>query len=288
MCPDFKILGMDLYSILLVVGVIAAMAIMRILADHRGYTAQWQNFVLCLTIAAVILGYGASVVVQGLYNIREIGHFELTNDTGATFYGGLVGGAGTFLLGYFLVGHFLFRDGYHLRRFRSLLSLACCSITGAHGFGRLGCLCAGCCYGAKTDAWYGITMKYLGYKVIPTQLFEAIFLFLLCGLLLFMFYKRMAHGMPVYMMSYAVWRFLIEYLRDDYRGTTVVSFLTPSQFVAVVMFIGGAALLVWEIVCEKKIPAVELDDRDREAIAAARAEAHDAEKAQDEPEGDDA
>ena len=272
MCPDFKILGMDLYSILITVGVIAAMAILRILSDKRGFSARWQNFALFLTVAAVILGYGASVVFQGLYNIAKIGHFELTNSTGSTFYGGLIGGAAVFLLGYFVVGHFLFPDGYHLRRFRSLLSIAACCITGAHGFGRLGCLCAGCCYGAPTDAWFGITMQHLGHKVIPTQLFEAVFLFILCALLIFLFLKRNPYGMPVYMMSYAVWRFLIEYLRDDYRGTTLVSFLTPSQLIAVVMFIGGIGVLVWEIMAEKKDPAADADDRDAVKPAAPAAE----------------
>lgn len=284
MCPDFEILGMDLYSILLVVGVIAAMAILRILSDKRGFTARWQNFCLCLTVAAVILGYGASVVFQGLYNIAEIGHFELTNSTGATFYGGLIGGAATFLIGYFAVGHFLFRDGYHLRRFRSLLSIAACSITGAHAFGRLGCLTAGCCYGARTDAWYGITMQHLGYKVIPTQLFESVFLFILCALLIVLFLRRFPYGMPVYMMSYAVWRFLIEYLRDDYRGTTLVSFLTPSQLIAVIMFVGGIGVLIWELLAEKKAPQADVDDRDAEEVRAAR-EASDADvPAADDPE----
>jgi prolipoprotein diacylglyceryltransferase len=44
------------------------------------------------------------------------------------------------------------------------------------------------------------------------------------------------------MGAYGAWRFLIEYARDDYRGTTVVEFLTPSQFIALVMIVGAVVL----------------------------------------------
>lgn len=34
--------------------------------------------------------------------------------------------------------------------------------------------------------------------------------------------------MPIYLASYGIWRFFIEFLRDDYRGSFLGS-LTPSQ-----------------------------------------------------------
>ena len=46
------------------------------------------------------------------------------------------------------------------------------------------------------------------------------------------------------MIAYAVWRFLLEYIRNDYRGETVVSFLTPSQLIAAFMVIGGIVLII--------------------------------------------
>ena len=238
--------GMDLYSILITVGIIACMVIIRVLSDRRGFTARWQNFLLFTTVIAVILGYGAAVLMQGLYNIARIGHFELTNSTGSTFYGGLLGGAAVFLAIYFGVGHFLFRDGYHKTHLHDLLDIAACCITAAHGFGRLGCLMAGCCYGAATDAWYGIYMVNLGHKVIPVQLYEAIFLFALSALLIYRFLKGKRYGMPIYMLTYGVWRFLIEYLRDDERGQTIVSFLTPSQLISVVLILGSAVVFALE------------------------------------------
>ena len=52
-------------------------------------------------------------------------------------------------------------------------------------------------------------------------------------------------------MAYGVWRFFIEYLRDDYRGTTLVSALTPSQLTAVIMVASGAALMALMIFLKK-------------------------------------
>ncbi len=255
--------GMDLYSLLIGIGVVMCMAFVRIQGDAKGLSARLQNLVLVNTLAAVVLGYGAAVLLQAFYNYMAKGTFEIVNSTGSTFYGGLIGGTGMFILVYFAAGHFLFPDREHVRQFRTVSDLAAACITVAHGFGRLGCLMAGCCYGAKCDAWYGIEMVALGYKVIPVQLFEAIFLFLLSGVFLFLFKRGRRYLMPSYMMVYAVWRFIAETMRDDYRGATVVDFLTPSQLISVLLLIGGLVLLGIE---------VYVDRRRRTSAAAAEAE----------------
>ena len=239
--------GMDLYSILISVGVIICMVFIRLQADWKGLHAKLQNLVLFNTIAAVVLGYGFAVLFQAFYNYLAKGVFELAKNTGATFYGGLIGGTAMFIVIYFAAGHFLFRDGYHIRHFRTVSDLAPAAITVAHGFGRLGCLMVGCCYGAKCDAWYGIEMAHLGYKVVPVQLFEALFLFALSAVLLILFKKGKAYQMPIYMMVYACWRFVAEGMRNDYRGATVVDFLTPSQLISVLLLTGGVILLAIEL-----------------------------------------
>ena len=247
MYPYELFLGLDLYSILMTVGVIVCMVFIRLMADRRGLRARFQNLLLFFTVAAVVLGYGAAVLTQGLYNIAALGRFEITQSTGATFYGGLIGGTAVFIIGYFIVGRFLFRDGYHVRNFRLISDIAPACITVAHGFGRLGCLMAGCCHGAPTDAWYGVETIYPGYRVVPIQLFEALFLFALCGALLLMMKKGVRHQMPTYMLVYGAWRFFVEYLRADDRGETIVSFLSPSQLFSVLLMLGGVALLLIEL-----------------------------------------
>lgn len=252
MYPYEIIFGMDLYSILIAVGVILCMVFIRLQADWRGLRAKLQNLFLINTIAAVVLGYGAAVLLQAFYNFMAKGSFEITNSTGSTFYGGLIGGTAMFILIYFVAGHFLFRDKYHCEHLRTASDIAPACITVAHGFGRLGCLMAGCCYGARCDAWYGVEMVRLGYKVVPVQLFEALYLFALSAIFLVLFKKGKKYLMPAYMMAYAVWRFIAETMRDDYRGETVVDFLTPSQLISVLLLAGGLVLLGIELFADSR------------------------------------
>ncbi len=247
--------GMDLYSILIVVGVVLCMIFIRIQGDKRRLRAELQNLILMNTVAAVVLGYGSAVLFQAFYNFMAKGVFEIVNSTGSTFYGGLIGGTAMFIIIYFAVGRFLFKDGYHIRQFRTVSDLAPAAITVAHGFGRLGCLMAGCCYGQKCDAWYGIKMVHLGYKVVPVQLFEAIFLLALSGILLWLFLKGKRYLLPAYMIAYALWRFPAELMRNDYRGATVVDFLTPSQLISVLLLLGGIALLLIEMRIDRRAAA---------------------------------
>ena len=271
MYPHALFLGLDLYSIFIMVGILAAMMMIRILSDHKGLKAKLQNFVLLNTVIAVIGGYAMAVVTQALYNIALVGKFELTNSTGSTFYGGLVGGVVLFVVVYFTLGNMMFPDKYHVKNFRTVSDIAACCITIGHCFGRLGCLMAGCCHGARTDAWYGVRMEHLGYKVVPVQLFEAWFLFLLTMVLAWLFIKKkIRFQMPIYLLSYGVWRFFIEYLRGDERGQTIVSFLSPSQLTSIGLLLAGILLLVLEIRADRKRgsdPGDETDETENEEEA---------------------
>ncbi len=273
MYPHKIFLGLDLYSIFMLVGVIACMVCIRVLSDRRKMRAAWQNLVLFNAVLAVILGYGSAVLFQAFYNFMESGTFEVVNSTGATFYGGLIGGTALFILIYFGVGHFLFRDGYHKGHFRTVSDMAAPCIAIAHGFGRLGCLMAGCCYGAKTDAWFGIPMDITGdgthelVRVIPVQLYEAVFLLALGVFVLLMFWEGKKYELPIYMGAYAVWRFIAENLRADHRGETVVDFLTPSQLISVLLVVGAVVLFAieWRIDHRPASDGTDGDGEDSEA-----------------------
>ncbi len=252
MYPYELFLGIDLYSLAITAGVVVCLLLLRLQGDMRGLRAKLQNDILALVPTSVVLGYGAAVLIQGLYNMIESGHYELSTSTGATFFGGLLGGTITFISLYFGIGHFRYPDGYHKAHFRDVLDMAPAAITVAHGLGRIGCLMAGCCHGAKTDAWYGIYMVGAGGRVVPVQLYEALFLFALCGGLLLMMKKGIRHQMPTYMLVYGLWRFLVEYLRADDRGQTIVSFLSPSQLFALLLMLGGVALLLAEVYLDRR------------------------------------
>ena len=136
-----------------------------------------------------------------------------------------------------------------------LLRFAPISITIAHAFGRLGCFSAGCCGGIETEAWYGIQFPGEAHKEIPTQLFEAMFLFLISVVMIILYFKfHFKYNMGVYLIGYGVWRFLIEFIRGDVveRGKFVPG-LTPSQFWAILMVIGGIAFFFIYRYFDKKI-----------------------------------
>ena len=247
MYPNEIIWGIDLYVVMLCVAAISAMLVYRILADKLYLSADLQNLCLFGAVAAILSGYGSAVLFQAIYNIPKNGGLVLNASTGATFYGGLIGGAAVFLAVYFIVGYFLFKESReHIKYFWSIAGIGAACIAVAHGFGRIGCLMAGCCHGKVTDAWYGVYMKGIGQKVVPIQLFEAIVLFALFGLFLVRALKGKHYNLSLYMTVYGIWRFLIEYVRDDYRGYTFVSFLTPSQLTAIIMILGAVIVFAVE------------------------------------------
>lgn len=258
MYPD-KILGiLTLYDILISLGIVLGIVVFGYLADKRRVSGKLQKFTLLCALAAIAVGLGSSVLFQAVYNIESMGGFTVK---GSTFYGGLIGGFTVFLILYFVIGHFLYRKTdepkYHAKSFFTVISCAAPSIALAHGFGRFGCLTAGCCHGAVTDAWYGIMMHGgEGYaKYVPTQLFEALFLFALFALLFFNVKLKGRFNLSLYMGLYGVWRFVLEFVRNDYRGSIGLN-ITPSQLISLIMILGAILVLVAEILISKRIGKV--------------------------------
>jgi phosphatidylglycerol:prolipoprotein diacylglycerol transferase len=244
MFPDVRILGMSLYEVCFCIGVISALAVFRIVAEKKKASAKIQNFILINGVISIIAGYASAVLFQAIYNYFDTGIFEINMSTGATFLGGLIGGVSVFLIIYFVVGRFYFKEKEHIYFTPWLLSLAGPAIAAAHAFGRLGCFFVGCCYGIEVKGFWGAYMN--GKEVLPVQLFESIYLFILATVLLVLQLKKpdFRFGLPIYMTCYGIWRFFIEYLRGDDRGQFIVKFLTPSQFQSVIMVTGGIIMLI--------------------------------------------
>lgn len=244
MFPAANFLGLDLYWWMIVVGVLAAMIAFRLYHEDAGISVKVFNFSLFVAVFGKVLGYLAAVLFQSWYSFLETGEFKW--GVGATFYGGLIGAVIVFLAIYFGVGHFIFKDKLHIREFNKMLSLIMPCIVIAHAFGRIGCLFDGCCYGAVTDSWIGIKMYAGGVwdKRIPIQLFESIFLFALFLVLIYLLVKKKCeYTTSIYLIAYGIWRFSIEYARADERGSSGISFLTPSQLTAIIMVLVGIGLI---------------------------------------------
>ena len=48
--------------------------------------------------------------------------------------------------------------------------------------------------------------------------------------------------MPIYLISYGVFRFLIEFIRGDERGGTILS-MSPAQFISIAVVMIGIILI---------------------------------------------
>lgn len=263
MYPELTLFGLkiDMYTLFLCVGIISALLTFRLFSDYKKMYWKLQNFSIIVAVVSIVGGYGSAVLFQAFYDFLDDTSkgFQLNSSTGATFYGGLIGGAGLFLLLYFGLGRFFFKEKEHINGFFDIANIAAAAIAAAHGFGRIGCFMAGCCYGRETDAWYGVYFSAYGIKAVPVQLFEALFLFALFGFFWYRIVKRKSCNLPLYMMLYGVWRFVIEFFRDDDRGATVVKFLSPSQLIAILMVLGAIAIFFGERYIEKKLASKVAD-----------------------------
>ena len=240
MYPD-KIFGLFyLYGLMISVGLIVAFIVLFFLGKKRNVDESFMDFIFYNGIASIVVGFGSAALFQATYNYIENPEAGFNLGGGITFIGGLIGGVICFLAVYFI-----FRPRLK-GRLVDVLSMLPCAVLVGHAFGRIGCLFAGCCHGPETDAWYGIMMHTheFGYaKVVPTQLFEALFLFALFAVCLILFLKKdFKHNMSVYLIGYGIWRFFIEYVRADDRGSFVGG-ISPSQFWAILMVVIGIGLI---------------------------------------------
>lgn len=170
---------------------------------------------------------------------------------GFVFYGGLAAGAAAFFV--------ICRR--HELNFPKAADHFAPALALAHGFGRIGCFMAGCCYGRPSAGGFGVVFTnplsevpqaYFGVPLYPTQLIEAAGNFLIFGGLVWL--SRREKSPPgglifaAYMLTYAVLRFTVEFLRGDDRGGAWLG-LSPAQAVSVI--VASAAISTILIVRKK-------------------------------------
>ena len=221
------------YGLMIGLGVMAAL----LLGDYRAKKFGLNgDHIYGMTFSAVILGFVAARI---LFIITEWENFlqnpmQYLAGAGFVVYGGIIGGALT------IYGFCKIKKIDML----SYLDLMIPSVALAQGFGRIGCFLAGCCYGKETDSFLGVVFTNSdfapnGVKVLPTQLFMAGGDLIIMAILLWYAAKRPMRGRTsaLYLILYSIGRFVIEFLRNDDRGT--VGALSTSQFIAIFTLLAG-------------------------------------------------
>jgi phosphatidylglycerol:prolipoprotein diacylglycerol transferase len=170
---------------------------------------------------------------------------------GLTYYGGFIGAS---LGAWFL----LRRDRFPFWKGADMAGM---TIPVGLGFGRMGCLLAGCCFGKPSDSPWAVSFptnspasewqakhellasKYLpSLPVHPTQIYESAASLAIAAVLLFYVHGRKRYDGQVFLAFialYAVVRFVLEFWRSDDRGGMLG--LSTSQLVG----LGLIALVVW-------------------------------------------
>ena len=118
-----------------------------------------------------------------------------------------------------------------------------------HGFGRIGCFLAGCCYGIPYDGPFAVqfpegSLAPSDTTLFPVQLVEAICLLILAIVLAVLDLKKSyPHTIAVYFIVYGILRFLLEYVRYDAVRGHLLAFST-SQWISLGFVIGTICYLI--------------------------------------------
>ncbi|MBQ9396625.1 MAG: prolipoprotein diacylglyceryl transferase [Proteobacteria bacterium] len=236
------------YAFCILVGVVLGILTAMKMAERRDLNGiDIAKLCIWLTVLGFLGARAAHVIVdwQHYYNacfapeiegLQSADCLRVLNfgEGGLTFYGGVI--AGMFVVAvYFIRRH---RRGVPAAVFAHLDALAgALAIT--HAFGRLGCLAAGCCWGAITTGTIGVrygadsfafaelvqnpeyhdAMMLSGKTPLlhATQVYESVGELLIYGVLWLMIAKKVRPGMMVgvWFVAYGVLRFVVEIMRDD-------------------------------------------------------------------------
>lgn len=227
------------YGLMIGIGFIAAYLMTEFRA--RKYRMN-TDIVFTLFISSVVFGLlGAKVLYYLTILDRIIKDPGVIIDEmeGFVVYGGIIGGV--------LAGYVVCR--IKKEKFWQYFDLIAPAIALAQGFGRIGCLLAGCCYGKETDSPLSITFHTSDFApndvaLIPTQIYSSILDFLNCIVLCLIarYAKKERTVSGCYLIFYSTGRFILEFFRGDLeRGS--VGVLSTSQFISIFIFVIGAAIL---------------------------------------------
>ncbi len=249
MIPNLLLFGKEIspYMIFSLVGLLVTLFVTYRTALKRGIDELTVLVTMLFCFGGGLLGahllYGALnykslfLLLGNLDKVTSFGAFIKAIQAifgGGVWYGGFILGA--------------LSGGLYLKCKKSLTpeytDVAALATPLFHIFGRLGCFFSGCCFGVESPIGFvyhhSMIEQANGVSRFPVQLVEAfanlcIFLLLYCLLK-----KGKAKGQlfTLYLLTYPVCRFILEFFRGDaYRG--IFYGLSTSQWISIVLFLFG-------------------------------------------------
>ena len=240
------------YGIFLAVGMLLALFVASRLAARDGLP---RERIYDLGLWVLVGGLVGSKILMLLVE-PDVKIFTLDFlRSGGVFYGGLIGG---FLAVAILV------PLYKLP-FWKVADAFAPGVALGQAFGRQGCFAAGCCWGKVTDGPLGVHFteaghEYTGVPIVgpdgadlflyPTQMIESLIMLLVFGFLIWLHKRKKFSGQVLitYGVIYSIFRFSIEFIRDDPRGDlfgfTTLTGLSTSQGVSLLVAASSIVFLI--------------------------------------------
>ncbi|MFW6134375.1 MAG: prolipoprotein diacylglyceryl transferase [Elusimicrobiota bacterium] len=244
MYPEiFRIGGITIYSygVMVALGIVLGYILLIKISKYRCISKDFINYLVTGTVIFGIIGarIGYVFISFNQFSDRILSIFMFWQG-GLVFWGGFIGG-GVWII-------------YSCIKWNlDILSVGDILAPGvalAHGVGRIGCFLAGCCYGIPTKIGVSFTHPLSlcpdSIPRHPTQLYTSFFLLILSGVLYLKVKKKgnkTGAVFGLYLVLYSIFRILIEFLRGDYRGETLLGF-TATQWISVAGLILGFYLFL--------------------------------------------
>ncbi|MBR2750003.1 MAG: prolipoprotein diacylglyceryl transferase [Clostridiales bacterium] len=243
----FNIFGRQIpaYGLLIVLGAFIANVIGYFLVKHEKKSFDDFMLVEAYCILGGFLGAKILYLIVTFNDIEwnrifEADYFNAVMKGGFVFYGGLIGGAAAALLA----------GKLHKLEISYYFTHCIFLIPFIHGFGRVGCFMAGCCYGVPYDGPLAVvfpdnSLALHGVKLFPVQIVEAVFLIIISMIVLFLTVKiKSRFTVEAYLLLYSVLRFILEnYRYDPERGYFMG--VSTSQWISILLFTGAIISIVY-------------------------------------------
>jgi len=239
------------YGLFYALGFLLALRLAVALARREGIESAR---IVDLGIIALLAGFiGAKLllyVLEWRYYLENPGEILGSLRSAGVFYGG-------FALAVVAALFYVKRHRLPLGRVADLTAPA---LALGQMIGRLGCFAAGCCYGRSCDLPWAVvfhderaknlTGVPLDVPLHPTQLYHALADLVVLGVTLLATRRRSRPGQVfwVYILSYALLRFVVESYRGDVaRGLFFGGRLSTSQLIALPAA-AAALVMLWRLV----------------------------------------
>lgn len=232
------------YGVLIATGFLVALGLA---VKQAGRTGISQDRILDFAIYTLLAGIIGSRIFfvatnWSYYRVRPADMVKIW-EGGLVFYGGVLFALLTALW-------YARRKGLPLWQTADIWAP---SIAIGHAIGRLGCFCAGCCYGRPAEGLpWAVTftdpgsLAIKGVPLHPSQLYESVGEFLNFLVLITMRRHQSFQGQLfwVYILNYSVIRSVVEMFRGDAVRGFLVPGLSISQGISVLMFVSAIFMIM--------------------------------------------